>query len=69
MNEKLCAFCKHFRWSQFYNEPAQYGSGCDYLHGGLGCAAGHYAGVNPQDEDHLRQVFLRAESCKDYERP
>lgn len=69
VSEKLCLYCKHFVWQQFENEPAQYDSGYDTLHGGLHCGAGHFQKQNPRDEEELRAVFLTAERCKDYERP
>jgi hypothetical protein len=67
--EKLCIFCRHFTWEHFWNEPAYCDSGFDTLYGGLWCKAGHFQSLNPSNEDELRAVFLRAETCKNYERP
>lgn len=65
MSEKLCVFCKHFKWE--YVSPGC--PTCGNMNGGMICLAQHYCEVLPYDEDDFREVLLRAESCPDYERP
>lgn len=62
MNEKLCVFCKHFGWSDDYGYYGDY-------EGGPFCQQRHYQVTRIMDEDDLRSLILKAETCADYERP
>jgi hypothetical protein len=75
VSEKLCIFCKHFKWS---TERA-WGMGSTqtgpmYEGGDATCAAGQYTGDWEngrflEDEDDFRKIILRGEKCEKYERP
>jgi hypothetical protein len=67
VSEKLCVFCKHFKYEAIadYSFSTMTG-GTD---GGSFCLKNHYAYQRPDDEDEFRRLLLRAEKCKDYERP
>lgn len=67
MSEKLCVFCKHFK----YEAIADYSfssmtSGTD---GGFTCMKGRYVERRPDDENEFRKLLLTAEACENYERP
>jgi hypothetical protein len=71
MSEKLCIFCKHFRWEE---EP-MWGMGSTLtgpmmVGGDATCAAGQFEGKwdnRPRDEVDWRQIILRGEDCPKYE--
>lgn len=66
--EKLCIFCKHFDWEgvgyTYYSEL----TGGD-ISGGATCMKQHYFEARPRNEDQLRDLFLKAETCPDYTPP
>lgn len=73
MSEKLCIFCKHFRWS----EESCWGHGSTMtgpmMEGGdATCEAGQYKGEwddRPSNEEDFRKIILRGQNCPHYERP
>jgi hypothetical protein len=71
VSEKLCIFCKHFRWER----ESQWGCGSTMTGpmmtgGDAQCAKGHYKDSPfPDDEAAFRAIILRGENCPDYERP
>jgi len=66
--EKLCIFCKHFRWSA--EEMWKMGStmtGPMMTGGDANCRKGHGAEWGcPGDEEDFRKIILTAAKCKDY---
>ena len=67
--EKLCLFCKHFRYAKRDMKMGSTWTGPYGEEGGLTCEKGHYFEIIPEDETEMRQYFLRAETCKDYSPP
>jgi hypothetical protein len=69
MHEKLCIFCKHFRWrkEEMWGMSSTL-TGPMFEGGDSTCAKGHYEGLAnfPENEEEYRQIILRAERCKDY---
>ena len=69
--EKLCIFCKHFRWSP----EEMWGMGSTMtgpmMEGGdATCGAGMYKGQwdnRPTDENEYRTIILRGQKCEKYE--
>lgn len=66
--EKLCLFCKKFNWEGVTDHYGSAETG-GWLEGGAGCKAGHFYSERPEDNEELRALFLRAETCRDYEPP
>lgn len=68
--EKLCIFCKHFRWSA----ERAWGMGSTqtgpmYEGGNATCKAGQFKGewdTWPNDEAEYRAIILRAKDCPEY---
>ena len=66
--EKLCLFCKHFRWKK----EEMYGMGSTmtgpmFRGGDSSCNKGHQEACNyPSDEEEFRRIVLAAEKCPDY---
>lgn len=71
MSEKLCVFCKHFRFSQGHHHGGSEYTGEWVTSDGCRCEMKHlpYDEGMPADEDELRKTLLTAETCPDYERP
>ncbi len=67
--EKLCIFCKHFKWENPGIGPdySEYTGGDAY--GGAGCEKGQFSEERPIDEDEMRELYLKASSCPDYSPP
>jgi hypothetical protein len=65
--EKLCLFCPHF-----YKTNAEFGSEWtgQYGYDGFACSKGHYdeyGDGSVKNEEEMRALFLRANTCPDYE--
>ena len=62
---KLCAFCEHFDWEgigyRYYSEE----TGGD-ITGGADCKKKHFLEEQPSDNEEMRMLFLKAETCDDY---
>ena len=71
--EKLCIFCKHFKWKA----EEMWGMGSTMtgpmMEGGdAACSKGHYEGkypIYPEDEEDFRTIILRGQDCQDYTPP
>jgi hypothetical protein len=69
MMEKLCIFCKHFRWTK----EEMWGMGSEYtgpmFEGGWAeCGRRRFANLEmPRDESDYRRVILHGVSCPDFE--
>jgi hypothetical protein len=70
--EKLCIFCKHFKWTK----ESMWGMGSEYtgpmMEGGWAtCDMRHFGESGdlefPEDEADYREVILRGVDCDDYD--
>lgn len=70
MSEKLCVFCRHFRFSQGIKRGGSEYTG-EWVEGdGCSCELKHLPEDGmPYGENELRNILLTAETCPDYERP
>ena len=60
-HEKLCIFCNYFGWASV--------SGHEYwgIAGGALCGKRHFEEYVPYNEEDLRELLLRAQTCTDYD--
>ena len=69
MDDKLCMFCTHFRWSK--EEMWGMGStltGPMFSGGDAACKKGHGASwCRPENEGEFREIILTARQCPDYD--
>lgn len=65
MSEKLCVFCKHFKWKEIDYIYYSILTGGE-LTGGLTCKKDVFYEQLPLDEDAFRKLILTAENCKEY---
>lgn len=63
--EKLCAFCEHFDWDSVSYHYYSTLTGGD-LEGGASCKKFHFREERPDNNEELRALFLKAETCCDY---
>jgi hypothetical protein len=68
MSEKLCVFCKHFRFEN--DVGGEYPDGASLICEKMRFRGEGWSGpIQCYDEGDMRRAFQFAETCPDYQRP